>query len=104
MGIADIAIWTYQAESVLLRVDKLIQSKGEEAAKVQIAIAKTYFYDTADRIAKAGKDTINSFADGDEARMMLMGLKRFTKTESFNPKEARQIIATSLIEAGYYYL
>lgn len=104
MGIADIAIWTYQAESVLLRVDKLIQSKGEEAAKVQIAIAKTYFYDAADKIAKAGKDTINSFADGDEARMMLMGLKRFTKTESFNPKEARQIIATSLIEAGYYYL
>jgi alkylation response protein AidB-like acyl-CoA dehydrogenase len=104
MGIADIAIWTYQAESVLLRVDKLIQSKGEEAAKVQIAIAKTYFYDAADKIAKAGKDTINSFADGDEARMMLMGLKRFTKTESFNPKEARQTIATSLIEAGYYYL
>jgi alkylation response protein AidB-like acyl-CoA dehydrogenase len=104
MGIADIAIWTYQAESVLLRVDKLIQARGEEAAKVQIAIAKTYFYDTADRIAKAGKDAINSFADGDEARMMLMGLKRFTKTESFNPKEARQIIATSLIEAGYYNL
>ncbi len=104
MGIADIAIWTYQAESVLLRVDKLIQSKGEEAAKVQIAIAKTYFYDAADRIAKAGKDAINSFADGDEARMMLMGLRRFTKTENFNPKEARQIIATSLIEAGYYNL
>ncbi len=104
MGIADIAIWTYQAESVLLRVDKLIQSKGEEAAKVQIAIAKTYFYDVADKIAKAGKDAINSFADGDEARMMLMGLRRFTKTENFNPKEARQIIATSLIEAGYYNL
>jgi hypothetical protein len=104
MGIADIAIWTYQAESVLLRVDKLIQSKGEEAAKVQIAIAKTYFYDAADKIAKAGKDAINSFADGDEARMMLMGLRRFTKTENFNPKEARQIIATSLIEAGYYNL
>ncbi len=104
MGIADIAIWTYQAESVLLRVDKLIQARGEEAAKVQIAIAKTYFYDSADRIAKAGKDAINSFADGDEARMMLMGLRRFTKTENFNPKEARQIIATSLIEAGYYNL
>ncbi len=104
MGIADIAIWTYQAESVLLRVDKLIQARGEEAAKVQIAIAKTYFYDSADRIAKAGKDAINSFADGDEASMMLMGLRRFTKTENFNPKEARQIIATSLIETGYYNL
>lgn len=104
MNIADIAIWTYQAESLLLRVDKLVQSKGEEAAKVQLAIAKTYFYDTADRIAKAGKDAIYSFTDGDEARMMLMGLKRFTKTEGFNPKESRQLIATSLIEAGYYNL
>ncbi len=104
MNIADIAIWTYQAESVLLRVDKMIQNKGAEASKVQIAIAKTYFYDTADRIAKAGKDAILSFAEGDEARMMLMGLKRFTKTDNFNPKEARQVIATHLIEAGYYNL
>lgn len=104
MNIADIAIWTYQAESLLLRVDKLIKSKSEDAAKVQIAIVKTYFYDAADKIAKAAKDAINSFAEGDEARMMLMGLKRFTKTEAFNPKEARQLIAAHLIEAGKYDL
>lgn len=102
MNIADIAIITYQAESVLLRVQKLIDAKGEEAAKAQIAIAKTYFYDAADNIAKAGKDALNSFAEGDELRMMLMGLKRFTKTESFNPKEARQLIAGQLIESGVY--
>ncbi len=104
MNIADIAIWTYQAESVLLRVDKLIQQKGADAIPVQIAIAKTYFYDTADRIAKAAKDAINSYAEGDEARMMLMGLKRFTKTGDFNPKAARQIIAQSAIDAGAYNL
>lgn len=104
MNIADIAIWTYQAESVLLRVDKLIQQKGADAIPVQIAIAKTYFYDTADRIAKAAKDAINSFAEGDESRMMLMGLKRFTKTGDFNPKAARQVIAQSVIDAGAYNL
>lgn len=104
MNIADISIWTYQAESVLLRVDKMIQARGLDACQVQLAIAKTYFYDTADRIAKAGKDAINSFADGDEGRMMLMGLKRFTKTENFNPKAARQTIATYLIEQGAYNL
>lgn len=104
MNIADIAIWTYQAESVLLRVDKLIQQKGADAIPVQIAIAKTYFYDSADRIAKAAKDAINSYAEGDEARMMLMGLKRFTKTGDFNPKAARQIIAQSAIDAGAYNL
>ncbi len=104
MNIADIAIWTYQAESLLLRVDKIIQKQGAEAAAVQIAICKTYFYDAADKIAKAAKDAINSFAEGDESRMMMMGIKRFTKTEAFNPKAARQLIAQHLIEAGHYNL
>lgn len=102
MNVADIAIQIYQAESVLLRVEKLIATKGEAAAQAEIAIVKTFFYDAASRIEKAGKDAINSFAEGDEARMMLMGLKRFTKTDAFNPKEARQLIANKLIEANQY--
>jgi len=102
MNIADLSIMTYMAESVLLRVEKLISKKGEEACEHEIAIVKTYFYDTADRINKAGKDAINSFAEGDEAKMMLMGLKRFTKTDGFNPKEARQKIATRVIESNKY--
>ena len=102
MNVADIAIWTYHAESVLLRVDKLISQRGEESCEHEIAIVKTYFYDIADRINKAGKDAINSFAGGDEAKMMLMGLKRFTKTNPFNAKEARQKIALRVIESGKY--
>lgn len=102
MNIADLSIWTYQAESVLLRVEKLIAEKGEEACEHEIAIAKTYFYDTADKMNKAGKDAINSFAGGDEARMMLMGLKRFTKIDGFNVKEARQKIAERVIDSGKY--
>ena len=104
MNIADMAILTYQAESALLRVDKLIQSKGAESAEVQIAIVKTFFYDAADKINKAAKDALNSFAEGDELRMMLMGLKRFTKTENFNPKTARQLIALKAIEENEYFL
>jgi alkylation response protein AidB-like acyl-CoA dehydrogenase len=102
MNIADMSIWTYQVESVLLRVDKLIAMKGEAACEVQIAMAKTYVYDSADRIEKAAKDALNSFAEGDELKMMLMGLKRFTKTEPFNPKVARQLIAQAVIEANRY--
>ena len=102
MNIADISIWTYAAESTLLRVQKKINTHGEEASKYDIAICKSYFYDAADLIHKAAKDAINSFADGDEARMMLMGLKRFTKTENFNIKEARQMIAQKLIEENRY--
>jgi alkylation response protein AidB-like acyl-CoA dehydrogenase len=102
MNIADLAIWIYQAESVLLRVQKKIEKVGDEACAVDIAIAKTYFFDAADRIEKAAKDAIYSFAEGDEARMMLMGLKRFTKVEAFNPKIARQVIAQKLIEDNKY--
>ncbi len=102
MNIADMAIWTYQAESVLLRVEKMIEMKGEAACEAQIAIVKTYFYDIADKIDKAGKDALNSFAEGDELRMMLMGMKRFTKTEPFNPKASRQLIAEKLITANKY--
>jgi len=102
MNLADITILIYQAESALLRTEKLIASKGEEAAQVYIAMTKTFFYDAASKIEKAGKDALNSFAEGDELRMMLLGLKRFTKTDAFNPKEARQLIATTMIEAGKY--
>lgn len=102
MNISDMAIRTYLAESALLRVQQMIDQKGEDACQSQIAMVKTYFYDTADAINKYGKDAVNSFAEGDELRMMMMGLKRFTKTEPFNPKEARQLIAQQLIEANAY--
>jgi hypothetical protein len=102
MNIADIAIMTYLAESTLLRVKKKIETVGEEKCTIELAIVKTYIYDCADKIEKAAKDAILSFADGDEARMMLMGLKRFTKTSAHNPKQARQLIAQKLIEANSY--
>jgi alkylation response protein AidB-like acyl-CoA dehydrogenase len=102
MNISDISMYTYAAESTLLRVQKKINTQGKEAAKYDIAICKAYFYDAADLIHKVAKDAINSFAEGDELRMMLMGLKRFTKTEPFNIKEARQVIAQKLIEENRY--
>ncbi len=102
MNIADIAIWIYQAESVLLRVEKMLQTKNASEIQREVAIAKLYFYDTADRIEKAAKDAIFSFAEGDEAKMMLSGLKRFTKTDSINPKALRQLIAEDLINRNKY--
>ena len=102
MNISDMAIWTYLAESSLLRVQQMVNNSGEENYKEQIAMVQTYFYDIADKINKTGKDALNSFTEGDELRMMLMGLKRFTKTGPFNPKEARQLIASKLIEENRY--
>jgi alkylation response protein AidB-like acyl-CoA dehydrogenase len=102
MAISDISIYTYLAESALLRVEKMVSAKGEEACQLEIDIVKTYLYDAADRINKIGKDAINSFAEGDEGRIMLMGLKRFTKTQPVNVKQTRQGIALKLIEANEY--
>ncbi|WP_153797818.1 acyl-CoA dehydrogenase family protein [Foetidibacter luteolus] len=101
MHIADMAIETYHAESALLRAIKLTESLGAGAA-LQTDMTRTYIYDAADRINKAGKDALNSFADGDELRMMHIGLKRFTKVDPFNSKEARRRIAGKMIEQNKY--
>jgi alkylation response protein AidB-like acyl-CoA dehydrogenase len=102
MNIADMAIETFNAESVLLRVMKLVDQRGEKACSDQVDIMRTYLYDAADRVNKSGKDAINAFSDGDEQRMILMGLKRFTKAAPFNVKDARRRIADKLIVEGRY--
>jgi alkylation response protein AidB-like acyl-CoA dehydrogenase len=104
MNIADMSIVTYHAESALLRLEKLSTTKSEAELAVQTAIVKTYIYDAADAINKAGKDALNSFADGDELRMMHIGLKRFTKVDPFNSKEARRIICAQLVADDGYKL
>jgi len=102
MNIADMAIDTYHAESALFRVMKLTEQNGEAATAVQADIMRTFVYDAADRINKAGKDALNSFADGDELRMMHIGLKRFTKVEPFNTKDARRRICNTMLDANKY--
>ena len=102
MNLADMAIEVFNAESVLLRVMKIADQQGEAAASIYMDIMRTYLYDAADRVNKNGKDAINSFADGDEQRMMLMGLKRFTKAESFNSKDSRRRIADRMIAENKY--
>ncbi len=102
MNIADMAIETFNAESVLLRVMKMVDQRGEAACQSYLDMMRTYLYDAADKINKSGKDAINSFADGDEQRMILMGLKRFTKAEPFNSKDARRRIADKMIAEGKY--
>ena len=102
MNIADMAIETFNAESVLLRVMKIADKEGEDNSQHYFDIMRTYLYDAADRVNKYGKDAINSFADGDEQRMMLMGLKRFTKAEPFNTKEARRRLADKMIAENKY--
>jgi len=102
MNIADMAIDTYNAESALLRLMKLTEIWGEQAVLLQKDIVRTYICDAADRINKNGKDALNAFAEGDELRMMHIGLKRFTKVEPFNTKAARRRITDKMIEERKY--
>ncbi len=102
MNIADMSIKTFVAESCLLRAMKLHNLHGEQGAADAIDMMRIYLNDAIDVVNKSGKEAINGFADGDEQRMMLLGLKRFTKYGPFNSKDARRRIAEKLIAAGKY--
>ncbi len=102
MNISDMAIQTFNAESALLRLMKMTDKDEAAATSVYSDMVKCYLYDASDCINKFGKDAINAFAEGDEQRMMLLGLKRFTKTAPYNSKAARRRIADKLIAENKY--
>ena len=82
MAASNILIETYMAESAILRTEKNCKRFGEDSQTYQIAMSKLYLYNAVDIIHKNAKEGIVSFAEGDEQRMMLMGLKRFTKYQN----------------------
>ncbi|QDK83327.1 acyl-CoA dehydrogenase [Spirosoma sp. KCTC 42546] len=102
MNVADMAIEVYVAESVLLRVEKLIGIKVEDAVALQKQMALVYLHEAVEKVNNAGRAAITSFAEGDELRGMLMGLKRFTKIEPMNLKDARRQIADAMIAENKY--
>lgn len=102
MNIADMASYVYVAESAMLRTEKLVSLRGEEACKGQLDLMRIYFVEAVDGLQKAGKEALWAFAEGDELRMMLVGLRRFTKMEPFNVKQSRQNVAQQIIAANKY--
>lgn len=102
MNLADVMIEIYAAESVLLRTEKLVSLRGEAACGAQIAMTKIYLYEAIDKVEAAAKEAIVSFAKGDEQKVLLMGLKRFTKPDFINPKELRRQVADVMIAEGKY--
>lgn len=102
MNVADMASYVYVAESALLRTEKLVSLRGEDACEGQLNLMKVYFVEAVDGVNKAGKEALWAFAEGDELRMMMVGLRRFTKMEPFNVKDIRQKIALQVIAANKY--
>ncbi|MFC2110335.1 acyl-CoA dehydrogenase family protein [Bacteroidota bacterium] len=103
MAASDIVIETYLAETAILKTEKLISQSSESECKEQIAMAQLNLFHAVEKINSRGKEAIISFTEGDEQRMLLMGLKRFTKyTNHPNVMELRSIIASKLITENSY--
>jgi alkylation response protein AidB-like acyl-CoA dehydrogenase len=102
MNLADMVIEIYAAESVLLRVEKRIELLGADANKLHQDMAIIYLHRAVEKVNNAGRAAITSFAESDELRVMLMGLKRFTKIEPVNLKDARRSVADELIAKNDY--
>ncbi len=103
MAAADILIEIYLAESTVLRTEKMAKKLGADHAKAQIAMAQLYLYNAVDLVYTKGKEGIASFAEGDEQRMMMMGLRRFTKYNNIpNVVSLKETIAQKLIAENQY--
>ena len=102
MNLADMVIEVYTAESAVLRSEKLAKKNGKTATKYKIAMSKLFLYQAIKNCNQSGEEVILSFAEGDEQKMLLMGLKRFTKGYTINPKQLRREIADKLIEENQY--
>ncbi len=103
LAASDIMIAIYMAESAILKADKLAKKECEEKMSGQIAMAKLNLFNAVESVSKDGKEAILYMAQGDEQRMMLMGLKRFTKyANAPNPIGLRKEIAAKVIEANKY--
>ncbi|MGH9494265.1 MAG: acyl-CoA dehydrogenase family protein [Candidatus Sulfotelmatobacter sp.] len=103
-AIADMTIETYAMESVVLRTQKMVQSKGESAAALPIAMTRVYLSQAMEKIESAARKVIAAVADGDMLRTQLAILRRLGKFEPFNTVELRQQIAQKMIERGKFTL
>jgi len=103
LAASNILIEIYMAESAILRAEKNAKRYGEEAQQEQIAMAKLYLFNAVEIVKKNGMEGIISFAEGDEQKMMLMGLKRFTKYTNYpNVVNLRNSIAEKVKAENKY--
>ncbi len=102
MNLADMMIEIYVAESVILRTEKLVSLRGQEACASQILMAQVYLNEAVDKIYQHGKDAVSSFSTGEMFKGLMAGLRRFCKAEVFNAKDARRKVADHLLKEGKY--
>jgi hypothetical protein len=102
MNLADMMIEVYAAESALLRTEKLIGTRGEEACANQIDMTRIYLQDAADKLWVAGKNALSAFTEGKMYVGLASTLQKLTQTQPFNAKAARRRLADTLNKEGAY--
>ena len=103
LAVSDILIEIYLVESAILRTEKNINRYGVDAQQTQLAMTKLYLFQAVEKIQSKGKEAIISSAEGDEQKMLLMGLKRFTKYANCpNVIGLRKLIADKVIAENQY--
>ncbi len=105
MNVADMLLDLLNAESTLLRVEKL-HARTEKPAPQEVydALLKTLITDASARIQKNASDALASFAEGDLLRTFLMGLKRFNKYAPANVRNTRRLVAQFQLGKNEYAL
>jgi hypothetical protein len=102
MDLTDMLIEVYTSESAILRTQKLATMKNEDELQPYIEMTQAYVSDSLERINLYGKHAISAFAEGDELKLLTLGLKRFTKFGLINTTKLRRNIADRLIAANKY--
>jgi len=102
MNLTDMLIEVFTSESAILRTQKLATMRSETELQPYVDMTRVYVSDAMERINVYGKHAISSFAEGDELKLLTLGLKRFTKFDLVNTTKLRRNIAERLIEANEY--
>ena len=97
MNVADMLINVYVFESTLLKTQKMAEISGDENS-IESTMMQVCMYEAVKNIRDAGEEALFAFAEGEELKIMLMALKRFTKVEPINLKELRREIADHYID------
>ncbi len=101
-GLTDAIMEIYAMESTLLRTLKIAENKGEKSAEYQIDATRVFVNDAIQRLELSCRNVLSSISDGDDLRMQLSALKRFTKITPINTIKIRQKIAEKVAQEEAY--
>jgi len=99
---ADIMSAIYALESAIVRTEKAIAAKGVEKNELKIRYTEVFAQQAFEGVERDAKETLYAAASGDELRMLLSALKKFSRYQPINSIGTKRQIAKRLIESNKY--